>query len=216
MQLNRYIDHTNLNPTATVKDIKTLCAEAVKYDFYAVCIHGCYIAVAQKELAQEEQKIAAVVGFPLGAMDTQSKAAEAKNCIDKGADEIDMVLNIGWLKSAAFDQVKSDIKAVKKAIGKAVLKVIIETCYLTDFEKKKACQLVQEAGADFVKTSTGFGSGGATLEDVKLMKSEVGGKLKIKASGDIRDRETALKYITLGVDRIGTSSGIKIMRGKNF
>lgn len=211
MKLNTYIDHTQLKPTATPKAIKTLCDEAVAHDFYAVCVNGCHVRLAKQELKGKSPKIAAVVGFPLGAMSTVAKVAEAKECIADGADEIDMVLNLGWLKNKDFKKVETDIKAVKKGIGNHVLKVILETCYLTDEEKRTACQLAMKANADFVKTSTGFGDAGATIEDVKLMKEEVGDKLKVKASGGIRDAQTAKMYIEAGVDRIGTSSGITIV-----
>lgn len=211
VNLNTYIDHTQLKPTATPKVIEKLCQEAIDYGFYAVCINGCHVALAKQKLKRKEPRIAAVVGFPLGAMSTKAKASEAKQCIADGADEIDMVLNLGWLKSKHFTQVENDIKSVKEAIGNAVLKVILETCYLTDEEKKIACQLAMNAKADFVKTSTGFGDGGATIEDVVLMKKVVGDNLQVKASGGIRDAQTAKKYIENGVTRIGTSSGIAIV-----
>ena len=159
-------------------------------------------------------KIASVVGFPLGAMDTLSKIKEAENAKNNGADEIDMVINIGFLKDRKVDLVENEIRLIKKAIGNNILKVIIETCYLTDEEKKIATQLTVNAGADFVKTSTGFGTGGATLEDIALMKSITQNKIKIKASGGIRDFETAIQYINLGIDRIGTSNGIQIVTGQ--
>jgi len=216
MQLNQYIDHTILKATATPKDILQLCAEAVQYKFYAVCVNGCYIKLAKTELKNSEVKIAAVIGFPLGAMSSESKIAEAVQCVADGADEIDMVINIGLLKAGQADLVEDEIAAIKKAIGKQVLKVIIETCYLTNEEKKMACRAALYAGADFVKTSTGFGTGGATIEDVKLMKAEVGDKLKIKASGGIRDLKTALEYIELGVSRLGTSSGIALVTSKQL
>jgi len=214
MQLNQYIDHTILKATATPKDIVQLCAEAIQFKFYAVCLHGCYIKLAKSELKNSEVKIVAVIGFPLGAMSSESKIAEAVQCVADGADEIDMVINIGLLKAGQADLVEDEIAAIKKAIGKQVLKVIIETCYLTNEEKKMACRAALNAGADFVKTSTGFGTGGATIEDVTLMKAEVGDKLKIKASGGIRDLKTALEYIELGVSRLGTSSGIDLVTSK--
>ena len=216
MQLNQYIDHTILKATASPKDIVQLCAEAIQHKFYAVCVNGCYIKLTKTELKNSNVKIAAVIGFPLGAMSTESKIAEAVQCVADGADEIDMVINIGLLKAGQADLVEAEIAAIKKAIGKQVLKVIIETCYLTTEEKKMACRAALNAGADFVKTSTGFGTGGATIEDVKLMKAEVGGKLKIKASGGIRDLETALEYIELGVSRLGTSSGIELVTSKQL
>lgn len=211
MQLENYIDHTLLKPTATISNIKELCNNAKKHNFFAVCVNGCYASLAKKELGDSQVKIAVVIGFPLGANTTKSKLTEALDCIENGADEIDMVINIGWLKSKKFDLVRNEISDIKKAIGNKILKVIIETCYLTTEEKQTACRLVMEASADFVKTSTGFGPGNATFEDIKIMKGVVGNKVKIKASGGIRDRETALRYIELGVSRIGTSSGVALM-----
>ncbi len=211
MDLSKYIDHTLLKATAIPSEIKKLCAEAKEYNFYAVCVHGCYVRLSKEELVNSEVKVAAVIGFPLGAMATEAKVAETKSCIDDGADEIDMVINIGMLQSKNYDYVEKEISAIKKSTGNKVLKVIIETCYLSEEEKKIACKLAMNAGADFVKTSTGFGTGGATLEDVKLMKSIVGDTMKIKASGGIRDKETAKEYIALDISRIGTSSGIKIV-----
>ncbi|MEW7289983.1 deoxyribose-phosphate aldolase [Aquimarina sp. 2304DJ70-9] len=211
MLLNTYIDHTLLKADATVDDIKKLCTEAKEHDFYAVCVNGYYVALADSELMHTDIKVAAVVGFPLGAMLARAKVFEAQQCIDQGADEIDMVINIGLLKSGYYKIVEDEIRALKKAIGDNVLKVIFENCYLTDEEKRIACTLSLNAGADFIKTSTGFGTGGATLEDVKLMKNEVKDHVKIKASGGIRDVETAKQYINLGVSRIGTSSGIPIV-----
>ncbi len=211
MRLEKYIDHTLLKPTATTADIKQLCDTAKNYGFFAVCVNGCHVALAKNEVVDSDVKLAAVVGFPLGANSTKSKVAEANDCIENGADEIDMVINIGWLKSKKYDLVKNEISDIKEAMGEKTLKVIIETCYLTDEEKKEACRLAMEAKADFVKTSTGFGTGNATFEDVKLMKQVVGHNVKIKASGGIKDRETALRYIDLGVSRIGTSSGVKLL-----
>ncbi|BDW91432.1 2-deoxyribose-5-phosphate aldolase [Flagellimonas marinaquae] len=212
MELADFIDHTNLKPTATVSDIQKLCDEAIKHHFYAVCVNGCNVAVAKKAIKESPVKLAAVIGFPLGAMSTKAKIFEAMDCIDHGADEIDMVINIGWLKSGMFDAVREEIKVIKEAIGETVLKVIIETCYLTDAEKEEACSLAKDARADFVKTSTGFGTGGATYDDVVLMKGIVGDELKIKASGGVKDQATAKKYIELGVSRIGTSSGPDLIK----
>lgn len=216
MQLNKYIDHTLLKPTATFQQINTLCYEALEYNFFAVCVNGCYVKTAKSVLSKSNVKIAAVIGFPLGAMSTEAKIAEAKFCIADGADEIDMVINIGWLKSGDYKGVETEISAIKKAIGDTVLKVIIETCYLSEEEKRVACLAALNAKADFVKTSTGFGTGGATPEDVKLMKEVVGDKLQIKASGGIKDKKTALNYISmLGVSRLGTSSGISLVTSKD-
>ena len=211
MQLEKYIDHTLLKPTASEEEIRKLCEEARTYDFYAVCVNSCYLDLATDELKGSPIKLAAVVGFPLGAMATDVKIAEAKYCIEHGADEIDVVMNIGWFKSGQYDRVQEELSLIKKSIGDSVLKVIIETCFLSDEEKIVASKLVVASGADFVKTSTGFGGGGATPEDVALMKKAVEDKIQIKASGGIRDRETALGYIEMGVARLGTSSGVKII-----
>lgn len=214
MNLRKYIDHTNLNPVAIPADIKKLCQEALEYSFYAVCVNGSYVTLAKKELEGSPVQVAAVVGFPLGAMSTASKMEEARLNIKDGADEVDMVINIGWLKAKLYDQVESDVAAVKMAAGNHPLKVIIETCYLTEDEKRKACEIVVKAHADFVKTSTGFGTGGATLEDVRLMREVVGHQAKIKASGGIRTRAQAVAFIEAGADRIGASSGVAIINQK--
>ncbi|UCD60364.1 MAG: deoxyribose-phosphate aldolase [Flavobacteriaceae bacterium] len=215
MQIEKYIDHTLLKPVATPDAIKQLCAEAQEYDFYAVCVNSCYVALAKEELKGSGIKIAAVVGFPLGAMSTEAKVYEARFCIEQGADEIDMVMNLGWLKFGEFGLVKEEITLIKKAIGSRKLKVIIETCYLTAEEKKIASMLVVEGKADFVKTSTGFGSGGATFEDIELISNVIQNKIKIKASGGIKDKKTALRYLDMGVSRLGTSSGITIVKDTN-
>ena len=212
MGLNKYIDHTILKATASSADVQKLCEEAIEHEFYSVCVSGCYVAYAKHLLQGTDVKVAAVVGFPLGAMTTASKVFEAKEAIENGASEIDMVINVAKLKDGEFDYVENEICLIKEAIGDNVLKVIIETCYLTDEEKVKACELSLVAKADFVKTSTGFGTGGATYEDVKLMKSVVGDNAKVKASGGVRDKETAQKYVDLGAERLGTSSGIEIVK----
>lgn len=212
MGLNKYIDHTILKATASSTDVQKLCEEAIEHEFYSVCVNGCYVADAKHLLQGTDVKVAAVVGFPLGAMTTASKVFEAKEAIENGASEIDMVINVAKLKDGEFDYVENEILLIKDAIGDNVLKVIIETCYLTDEEKVKACELSLVAKADFVKTSTGFGTGGATYEDVKLMKSVVGDNAKVKASGGVRDKETAQKYVDLGAERLGTSSGIEIVK----
>ena len=212
MGLNKYIDHTILKATASSTDIQKLCEEAIEHEFYSVCVNGCYVADAKHLLQGTDVKVAAVVGFPLGAMTTTSKVFEAKEAIENGASEIDMVINVAKLKDGEFDYVENEIRLIKEAIGNNVLKVIIETCYLTDEEKVKACELSLVAKADFVKTSTGFGTGGATYEDVKLMKSVVGDNAKVKASGGVRDKKTAQKYVDLGAERLGTSSGIEIVK----
>lgn len=211
MKLNSYIDHTVLKATTLTEDIKKLCAEAKEYNFYAVCINGSYVSLAKEELTGTDVKVCAVIGFPLGAMSKDAKVFEAKKCIEDGASEIDMVINVGFMKSCMYAEVEQEIAEIKKAIGSNVLKVIIENCYLTDEEKKLACEMCLRAGADFVKTSTGFGTGGATLEDLKLMKSVVGDKIKIKAAGGVKDLETAAKFIEAGANRLGTSSGVQLM-----
>ena len=212
MELNKYIDHTILKATASSSDVQKLCEEAIEHKFYSVCVNGCYVADAKQLLQGTDVKIAAVVGFPLGAMTTAAKVFEAKEAVENGASEIDMVINVAKLKDGEFEYVENEIRQIKEAIGDNVLKVIIETCYLTDEEKVKACELSLVAKADFVKTSTGFGTGGATYEDVKLMKSVVGDNAKVKASGGVRDKETAEKYVELGAERLGTSSGIDIVK----
>ena len=212
MELNKYIDHTILKATAGENDIKKLCEEAKKHKFYSVCVNCCYVNDAKKMLQGSDVKVAAVVGFPLGAMSTKAKVFEAKDAIEQGASEIDMVINVAKLKDGKYDYVKNEIKQIKDAIGENILKVIIETCYLSNEEKIKACELSLDAKADFVKTSTGFGTGGATFEDVKLMKDVVGNKAKVKASGGVKDKQTAEKYIELGAERLGTSSGIEIIK----
>lgn len=214
--LNTYIDHTLLKPTATENDIITLCEEAIEHQFFSVCVNSCYVALAKSILKNSNIKVCSVIGFPLGAIATNAKVAEAKNALNDGADEIDMVINIGFLKSKNFDAVWKDIEAVKKVMPKKTLKVILETCYLEELEIIKASELTIQSGADFIKTSTGFGIGGTTIHDVKLIKSAAKDKcVRVKASGGIRDTKTAIEYINLGVDRLGTSSGIAIVAGKN-
>ena len=220
MSIPKYIDHTLLRATATEKEIIQLCNEAVEYDFYAVCVNGCYVRTCWESLSAHNKnktpavKIASVVGFPLGAMDSISKINESEDAIKNGATEIDMVINLSFLKSRKYDEVEYEIKKIKEVIGHNILKVIIETCYLDEEEKKIATKIVCNAGADFVKTSTGFGPGGATIEDILLMKSVTQNKIQIKASGGIRDYETAIRYIDAGVTRIGTSNGIQIVTGQ--
>jgi deoxyribose-phosphate aldolase len=211
MEINRYIDHTVLKATTTEADIIKLCKEAKQYNFRAVCVNGCYVNLAKKNLLNTEISIAAVVGFPLGAMSKESKVFEAKKCIADGANEIDMVINIGFMKDGRHQEVEEEIREIKEAIGDNILKVIFENCYLTKKEIKTVSKLAVNAGADFVKTSTGFGTGGATFEDVKIMKSVVEEKAEIKAAGGVRDIETAKKYINMGVTRLGTSSGVSLV-----
>lgn len=213
MDIAKYIDHTNLKPYATKEDIIKLCEEAKKYGFYAVCVNPYRVKLAKEQLEGTDIKVASVIGFPLGATPTEVKVFEAKKALEDGADELDMVINIGALKDKDYEYVKNDIAEVVKVAHEkgAVVKVIIETCYLTDEEKEIACKLAMEAGADFVKTSTGFGTGGATVEDVRLMRRIVGDKLGVKAAGGIRTYEQAMAMIEAGANRIGTSSGVKIV-----
>lgn len=214
MELNRYIDHTLLSPSATESDILKLCEEAMKYNFYSVCVNSCYVPIAKQALGHSKVKVCTVVGFPLGAMSTEAKVFEAKKAIEQGATEIDMVMNIGRLKSKNYVAVLKDINDVKRAIGLTPLKVILEISELSKNEIVKACEICIDAKADFVKTSTGFSKSGATLTAVKIMKKTVKDQLKIKASGGIRDAETALKYIDIGVHRIGASSGVAMMNNQ--
>jgi len=210
--LASFIDHTLLSPTATEKEIVTLCKEADKYGFFGVCVNSCYVRLAAEELSGSKAHIASVIGFPLGAMSTKAKIAEADFCLKEGADELDMVMNLGYLKSGSVQIVVDEIKAIKKVMGKSVLKVILETAYLSPDEILLASTLSKDAGADFIKTSTGFGPGGATFEAVKIMKEVAGDTMRIKASGGIRDAATATQYIALGASRIGTSSGVKMVQ----
>lgn len=212
--LNKYIDHTLLKAAATKEEIIKLCEEAKEHEFFSVCVNSCYVKLAKKQLKKSDVKVCSVIGFPLGAMSTKAKAYEAKQALKDGADEIDMVINVGLLKSNDLKKVYKDIKAVKKVMPKNTLKVILETCYLDKEEILKVSTLALKAKADFIKTSTGFGTGGATIEDVKLMKQVAGNTMKIKASGGVRDANTAQEYIDLGVMRLGTSSGIAIVSGK--
>lgn len=208
-----YIDHTLLKPEATKEQIVTLCAEAKQYGFASVCVNPTWIETAVSELAGAVSKVCTVIGFPLGASTSEVKAFETKNAIAKGAGEIDMVLNIGALKGADYEAVLHDIKAVVDAANGTLVKVIIETCLLTEAEKIKACELAVEAGADYVKTSTGFSTGGATPTDVTLMRKTVGSELGVKASGGVRSLEDLKVMIEAGATRIGASSGVKIMQG---
>lgn len=215
-ELAKYIDHTLLKPTATFADIELLCLEAKEYGFYAVCVNSCYVKHTASILKDSDVKVGSTVGFPLGAMLTVSKAFEAAEAVKAGAAEIDMVMNVGLLKSGDFYGVQEDIaevvKAAKSIRPEAKVKVILETGYLDENEKVSACQLAKAAQADFVKTSTGFGAGGAAVDDVKLMKKIVGNAMEVKASGGIRDAKTALAMIEAGATRIGTSSGITIIQ----
>lgn len=210
MKLNKLIDHTNLKPDATKEDIKNLVDEAIANDFYSVCVNTSFVKFIKDY--NKNIKIAAVVGFPLGAMSTKAKAFEAKTAIEDGASEIDMVIEIGRLKEKDYDYVLNDIKACKEACGENVLKVIIETCLLTDEEKIKACELAVKAGADFVKTSTGFSTGGAKASDISLMRKTVGENIGVKASGGIHNKKEAMEMVEAGANRIGASKSIEICK----
>ncbi len=216
MNLAKYIDHTLLKADATEDDIIKLCNEAILYHFYSVCVNSAYVPLVSKQIADTEVKVCSVVGFPLGAMQTSAKACEAKVAIDDGADEIDMVINIGWAKSGRWDLVEEDISAVRDITQGKILKVILETSLLDDDEKTKVCEISKKLKVDFVKTSTGFSTGGATVEDVKLMKSIVGDEIAVKASGGIRDRAKALEMIGAGATRIGASASITIIKGSGL
>ena len=211
MELNRYIDHTNLKHDATCADIQTLCAEAKAYHFASVCVNSVHIAQVAAALAGTDVAPCCVVGFPLGAMEPEAKAFEAARACALGAKEIDMVIDIGAAKAGDFSRVEADIAAVLSAIaGRALLKVILECCLLTDEQKQAACLAAKHAGAGFVKTSTGFSTGGATEHDVALMRAAVGPEMGVKASGGIRTCADALKMIAAGANRIGASAGIAI------
>lgn len=213
MKLNKYIDHTLLKAEATSAQITKLCNEARDNDFASVCVNTCYVPLCKKLLEGTDVTVCCVVGFPLGAMDTVSKAFEAKTAVANGAGEVDMVINVGALKEGNYEYVQKDIEAVVEAAKPAIVKVIIEACLLTDEEKVKACELSVAAKAAFVKTSTGFSTHGATVEDVALMKKTVGDACKVKAAGGIRTYEDAMKMIEAGADRLGCSAGIAIMEG---
>lgn len=200
-----HVDHTLLKPEATWPQIQTLCDEAIANHTASVCINTCYVKQAVEYMAGRIP-VCCVVGFPLGAMDTASKAFEAKTAIENGAAEVDMVINIGRLKNGEYDAVREDIRAVKQAVGDKVLKVIIETCLLTDDEKIKMCQIVSDSGADYIKTSTGFSTGGATREDVALLRENLPKQVKLKASGGIRTLADGEAYLALGADRLGASA----------
>ncbi|HFI0255428.1 TPA: deoxyribose-phosphate aldolase [Streptococcus suis] len=214
MKLNKYIDHTVLKPETTREQVEKVLAEAREYDFASVCINPTWVSYAAQELKDSDVKVCTVIGFPLGANTPAVKAFETKDAIENGADEIDMVINIGALKNKNYDLVLEDIKAVVDASGDKLVKVIIEACLLTDEEKVKACELSKEAGADFVKTSTGFSTGGATVADVALMRKTVGPDMGVKASGGARSYEDAVAFIEAGANRIGASSGVAIMKGE--
>lgn len=210
-EILKKVDHTNLNQTATWDDIKKICDEAIKYNAASACIPPCYVEQAKKYVG-DKLKICTVIGFPNGYNATDVKVYETKKAIKDGADEIDMVINIGYLKDKKYDYIENEIKEIKKACKNHILKVIIETCLLTEEEKIRMCRIVKESGADFIKTSTGFSSMGATFEDIKLFKENlIGSNVKIKAAGGIKSFEDAQEFVNLGADRLGTSRLIKLI-----
>ena len=213
MELNRMIDHTLLKANATRAQIEKLCDEALEYNFASVCVNTCWVPLAHEKLAGSEVNTCCVVGFPLGAMLTEAKAAETRLAVEAGADEVDMVINVGWLLDGEYNAVRDDIAAVVKAADGKCVKVIIEACLLTDEQKAKACELSVEAGATFVKTSTGFSPGGATVADVALMRKTVGDRCLVKAAGGIHTADEARAMVEAGADRLGCSAGIQIMAG---
>ena len=214
MELNRMIDHTILKPEATEAAVQKIIDEAKEYNFFSVCINPCWVAFASEQLADTDVAVCTVIGFPLGANTPEVKAYEAADAIKNGANEVDMVINIGALKSQQYDYVRQDIQGVVDAAkGKALVKVIIETALLTDEEKVKACELAKEAGADFVKTSTGFSTGGAKVADIRFMRETVGADMGVKASGGVHNAEEALAMIEAGATRIGASTGVAIVSG---
>lgn len=213
MNINKLIDHTALKPNTNKESILKLIAEAKTYDFASVCVNPCWVALAHQELKNTDVKVCTVIGFPLGANTTEVKVFETKDAIEKGAQEIDMVINIAMLKDKEYDYVENEIHQIVEATkDKAIVKVIIETCLLTDEEKIKACELSQKAGADFVKTSTGFSTGGATVHDIALMRKTVGAEMGVKASGGVHTHEEALAMVEAGATRIGASAGIKLLK----
>lgn len=213
MNINKLIDHTALKPNTNKESILKLIAEAKTYDFASVCVNPCWVALAHQELKNTDVKVCTVIGFPLGANTTEVKVFETKDAIEKGAQEIDMVINIAMLKDKEYDYVENEIHQIVEATkDKAIVKVIIETCLLTDEEKIKACELSQKAGADFVKTSTGFSTGGATVHDIALMRKAVGAEMGVKASGGVHTHEEALAMVEAGATRIGASAGVKLLK----
>jgi len=216
MTINKLIDHTLLKPDATYEAIKTLCDEARQYDFMSVCVNPHFVPTCRDLLKGSDVKVCTVIGFPLGQTLASVKVFETLEAIKNGADEIDMVINVSNLKAKRDDLVYEEIRLIKKACGNRTLKVIIETCLLTDEEKVRACQLSKKAGADFVKTSTGFSTGGATVADVALMRQTVGPSMGVKASGGVRSLEDLKAMVAAGATRIGTSSGVKLMAGETI
>ncbi len=214
MSIAKYLDHTLLSPGAAEADIQNLCREAKDFGFKAVCVAGCHLETARELLSGSGVLLATVVGFPHGNTSTEAKCCEADAALQAGADELDVVLNVGWVKSGLYSRVSAELERLRATAPGTPLKLILETCYLEQEEKRRVCRMALEAGWDFVKTSTGFGTAGATLSDVQLMREEVGTAMEIKASGGIRDYETALQYLRAGATRIGTSSGPAIVQGE--
>ena len=210
-EILKHVDHTLLAQTATWEEIRQICDDAVYYGTASVCIPPCYVKQA-KEYVGDRMAVCTVIGFPNGYMTTRAKEFEAKDALENGADEIDMVINIGWVKDRRYDLTEAEIRSLKAVCGEKVLKVIIETCLLTEEEKIQLCRIVTAAGADYIKTSTGFSKGGATFEDVALFAKHVGPELKIKAAGGISSMEDAERFLKLGADRIGTSRIVKIVK----
>jgi deoxyribose-phosphate aldolase len=214
MNYNKFFDHTCLKADATLDDIKKLCAEAKQYDFMSVCINPFYVPVAKKLLKGTDVKVCTVIGFPLGQMTPSAKVAEARDAVSKGADEVDMVQNIAMAKEHNYDYNAKEIALIKKAVGNRVLKVILENCYLSKDEIRSSCLAAKKGGADFVKTSTGFGTGGATPEDVALMRKTVGPSMGVKAAGGIHNKAQMLELLSAGANRIGCSHSVEIMNEK--
>ena len=212
MNYNKMIDHTVLKADTPLETVKKICDEAMEYGFASVCINPCHVAYCADYLKDSDVNVCTVIGFPLGANTSAVKAFETKDAIANGADEIDMVMNIGALKDKNYDLVREDVKAVVEAANGTLVKVILETCLLTEDEIKKACELCVEAKADYVKTSTGFSTRGATIEDVRIMKEAVHGKAKVKAAGGVRTPEDMVKIVAAGADRIGTSAGCSLVK----
>lgn len=212
-EILKHIDHTLLSPTATWEQIKQICDDAVEFQTASICIPASYVAKVKREYA-DKVNICTVIGFPLGHNTTESKVAEAKQALKDGASEVDMVINITDVKNGLYDNVLEEIKQIKAVVGDKILKVIIEACYLTEEEKVKMCEIITQAGADFIKTSTGFGTGGATMEDILLFKEHIGKNVRMKAAGGVRTREDLVAFISAGCDRIGTSSAVKILAGE--
>ena len=212
MNYNKMIDHTVLKADTPLETVKRICDEAMEYGFASVCINPCHVAYCADYLKDSDVNVCTVIGFPLGANTSAVKAFETKDAIANGADEIDMVMNIGALKDKNYDLVRDDVKAVVEAANGTLVKVILETCLLTEDEIKKACELCVEAKADYVKTSTGFSTRGATIEDVRIMKAAVQGKAKVKAAGGVRTPEDMVKIVAAGADRIGTSAGCSLVK----